>query len=175
MTSEEFRIEIKPAEESQLDMLQKVFDPTSLSKEHHQRYEVQKSGEGIYLIAWHKDLPVGHFLLTWSGPRDAHVTKYIDVAHSGYLLCGATIEGFQRRGVATRVIREAERLAKEQGCTRIGLEVASTDNPGAKRLYERLGYVDWGHGEYQTSWEYIDANGNRGTASETVTYMQKPL
>jgi hypothetical protein len=38
-----------------------------------------------------------------------------------------------------------------------------------------LGYVDWGHGDFLISWEYIDRNGNTGTESEIVTYMYKPL
>ena len=47
--------------------------------------------------------------------------------------------------------------------------------PEAKRLYENLGYVDWGQGEFLISWEYIDRNGNTGTESEIVTYMHKRL
>jgi predicted GNAT family acetyltransferase len=38
-------------------------------------------------------------------------------------------------------------LAKEKGCTHIGLAVGSMDNPEAKRLYQKLGYADWGYGE----------------------------
>jgi len=73
------------------------------------------------------------------------------------------------------IIREAERLARAHGCTHIGLEVGSTDNPTAKRLYEHLGYIDWGHGDFLISWGYMDKHGNTGTESEIVTYMHKPL
>ena len=76
------------------------------------------------------------------------------------------------QGVATAMIHEAERLAKEKGCTRIGLEVG-INNPEAKRLYEKLGYVDWGHGDFVISWEQIDENGNKGIGTEVVIYMQK--
>ena len=78
-------------------------------------------------------------------------------------------------GVATALIREAERLARVKGCTKIGLLVGSTDNPEAKRLYEHLGYIDWGRGEFLISWEYIDKHGNQGTEAEVVTYMHKRL
>jgi ribosomal protein S18 acetylase RimI-like enzyme len=78
--------------------------------------------------------------------------------------------------MATALIREAERVAKEKGCAQIGLEVGSTDNPDAKRLYEHLGYVDWGQEDFPIHWEYIERNGNTGgTESEIVTYMHKPL
>lgn len=169
------QIAIKPAEEAQLDILEQAFDPDSLSKYHYKRFEVQKSGSGVYLIAWHNHIPVGHFLLYWSGPHDAQVTQYLDIASHAYLEAGATKGEFQRRGVATALIQEAERLAVEKRCTHIGLEVGSMDNPGAKRLYEKLGYVDWGRGEFEIHWEHIDKDGNKRTFSEIVTYMQKPL
>jgi hypothetical protein len=66
--------------------------------------------------------------------------------------------------VRTENLREAERLARAKGCTQIGLEVASTDNPEAKQLYEHLGYIDWGQGEFLISWEYIDTHSNQVTA-----------
>ena len=175
MHEQTFTITIKPAEASQLDVLEHEFSPGSLSKHHYQRYEVQKRGEGVYLIAWHDHTPVGHFLLRWSGPDDARVMHYVEVTQSAFLEAGGTRVAYRRKGVATALIREAERLAKEKGCTKIGLEVGSTDNQYAKRLYKHLGYVDWGHGDFPISWEYIDRNGNTGTESEIVTYMYKPL
>jgi GNAT superfamily N-acetyltransferase len=170
-----FTITIKPAEGAQLELLEKEFAPGNLSKSHYKRYEVQKRGEGVYLIAWHNHTPVGHFLLLWSGPDDARVMKYIDVTHSAFLEAGATRVAYRRKGVATALIREAERLARAKGCTQIGLEVGSTDNPEAKHLYEHLGYADWGRGEFLISWEYIDAQGNKGLESEVVLYMHKRL
>jgi len=101
--------------------------------------------------------------------------NYIDVKHSAYLEAGATRAAYRRKGVATALIREAERVARAKGCTQIGLGVGSTDNPEAKRLYEHLGYVDWGRGEFLISWEYIDKHGNQGTESEVVIYMHKHL
>ena len=74
--------------------------------------------------------------------------KYLDVTKTAYLEAGATHGAYRRKGVATALVREAERLAKEHGCTHIGLEVGNADNPDAKRLYEHLGYVDWGQGNF---------------------------
>jgi GNAT superfamily N-acetyltransferase len=175
MNQHELSLFIKPAEESQLDLLEEVFSPDNMTNPQYRRYDVQKKGEGVYLIAWHNNTPIGHFLLRWSGPQDAHVTQYVDVTHSAFLEGGLTIDHYRRRGVATAVIREAEKLAREKGCTHIGLEVGSTDNPEARRLYERLGYMDWGYGEFLISWEYIDKYGKKRTDSEIVIYMQKHL
>lgn len=175
MDGQSFRIEIRPAEAAQLDLLESTFDPDSLSRDHYRRYEKQQRGDGIYLIAWHDQTPVGHFLLLWSGPHDAAVMDAIDITNSAYLEAGATLGRYQRRGVATAIIQEAERLAKARGCTHIGLEVGSTDNPDAKRLYTKMGYVDWGGGEFLIQWEYHDKNGQQGIETEMVTYLRKSL
>jgi GNAT superfamily N-acetyltransferase len=175
MDEQAFRFDITPAEASHLEMLQHTFDPDRLSRKHDKRYEIQKQGEGVYLIAWHEHTPIGHFLLRWSGPADRPVMKYLNGTQSAFLEAGATHGAYQRKGVATALIREAERLAKEHGCMQIGLCVGSTDNPDAKRLYEHLGYVDWGQGEFLISWEYVESHGQTRTDSEIVTYMYKSL
>jgi ribosomal protein S18 acetylase RimI-like enzyme len=151
MYDQALSITIKPAEKSDLEALERVFFPETRSKYNYIRYEVQKRGEGVYLITWHDPIPVGHFLLRWSGPDDTHVISHIDVTRSAYLQAGRTRAEYRRRGIATALIREAERLAREKGCTQIGLSVGSTDNPNAKRLYENLGYVDWGNGDFVVS------------------------
>ena len=53
MREQAFTLEIKPSEASQLDVLEHAFSPESLSNNHYARFEVQKQGEGVYLIAWH--------------------------------------------------------------------------------------------------------------------------
>jgi GNAT superfamily N-acetyltransferase len=112
MSEQAFTLTIKPAEDTQLDLLEKEFSPHNLSKSHYKRYAVQKRGEGVYLIAWHDHVPIGHFLLRWSGPDDARVMKYVDVTHSAILEAGATSVAYRRKGVATALIREAERVAR---------------------------------------------------------------
>lgn len=173
MTKEELCLEIKEADESQLDFLVTQFSPNNPMFQFN-RYATQNRGEGLYLIAWHNNTPVGHFLLRWSGPNDVPVTKLVNITHSAFLEAGVTVYEYRRQGVATAIIQEAERLAKEKGCTCLGLEVG-INNPEAKRLYEKLGYEDWGHGEFPISWEYTDENGNKGIGTEVVIYMKKNL
>ncbi|MZQ85339.1 GNAT family N-acetyltransferase [Paenibacillus sp. 5J-6] len=173
MNNEELYLEIKEAQESQLDFLVTQFSPDN-PKFQYNRFAVQKRGEGLYMIAWHNNAPVGHFLLRWSGPHVESVTKLVDISHSAFLEAGLTIDEYRRKGVATAIIKEAERLAKERKCTSIGLEVGIS-NAEAKRLYQKLGYIDWGHGEFLISWEYEDEYGNTGIETEVVIYMQKEL
>ncbi|OAS84219.1 MULTISPECIES: GNAT family N-acetyltransferase [Metabacillus] len=173
MNKEGFKLEIKAAEESQLDLLVSQFSPDNPMWQYN-RYDVQKRGEGLYLIAWNDKIPIGHFLLRWSGPQDTFVTEKIDITYRAFLEAGLTKDKYRRMGVATAIVQEAERLSKEKRCTHIGLEVG-IENSEAKRLYEKLGYKDLGFGEFPISWEYIDSNGNKGTETEIVIFMQKIL
>src|SRR5947209_7643033 len=97
-------IEIRPAEASHLDLFEERFSPHSRSRYHHRRFAMQQRGDAIYLIAWHGDEPVGHFLLRWDGPTDDPTGKY--PPHTPCLEAGATIPALQGRGVGTRIIGE---------------------------------------------------------------------
>lgn len=174
MNKEMLEVSIKPAEVDQLELLVKQFSPDNPMFQYN-RYDVQSKGEGLYLIAWDHEVPVGHFLLRWSGPEDDAVTQYINIAQSAYLEAGLTIEKYQGKGVATAIISECERLAKQKGCHHIGLEVG-LENFKARRLYEKLNYKDWGYGTFQISWECLDEDGKMAIESEVVmTYMKKAL
>jgi ribosomal protein S18 acetylase RimI-like enzyme len=166
-------VEIRPAIEGQIDLLEERFSPHSRSRYHHRRFAAQERGDGLYLIAWHGTEPVGHFLLRWHGPTHDPTGRYPHDASC--LEAGATLPAYQRRGVGTGMIREAERIARAKGYRRIGLAVGSTDNPQARRLYERLGYRDWGEGEFTISWDYERKDGRTGTESEVCIYMFKDL
>ncbi len=168
-----FAIDIRPAESKLLDLLEKRFSPGNLSRYHHRRFATQQSGDGIYLIAWHGAEPVGHFLLRWNGPEHDPTAMY--PSNTACLEAGATRTEFQRRGVATRLIQHAERLARDEGHTRIGLAVGSVDNPAARRLYKRIGYRNWGGGEFTISWDYETEDGRKGREFEVCIYMFKDL
>ena len=45
----------------------------------------------------------------------------------------------QGQGIGSALIEDAERIARERGAARLRLEVRE-DNPGARRLYESLGF-----------------------------------
>jgi len=60
-------------------------------------------------------------------------------------------EPLRSRGIGRLLVARLERLASDRGKRRIGLGVART-NPAARRLYERLGYVDVGAPPYADRW-----------------------
>jgi GNAT superfamily N-acetyltransferase len=55
------------------------------------------------------------------------------------------------QGTGTKMIACAERTAGEHGAAMNGLAVA-VSNDSAHRLYQRLGYHDWGHGLVLDHW-----------------------
>ena len=173
--TEDFPIVIRKAEESELELLEREFSPGDVSRYHFQRFEEQQKGKGIYLIAWHEDVPVGHLLVEWGGPQDQTVATQIDVRGRAYLFAVETRGEYRRRGVATKMVQEGEKLAREHGCEWTGLEVGRVSNPEARKLYEKLGYKDWGLGELIVSCSYLRGDGQRYTEFEVAIYMDKKL
>ena len=67
-----------------------------------------------------------------------------------------------------------ERLAAEREFAKIGLAVG-TDNPRARALYERLGYVDTGFGVFEIGGTYTDIHGSVREWREVCEYLVKGL
>jgi RimJ/RimL family protein N-acetyltransferase len=84
------------------------------------------------------------------------------------------LERLQRRGIGTALVQAGEDTARQLGHSRLALGVG-VDNPGARRLYERLGYVDWGHGTIVGTWVERDRDGPPVTVSERLHLLVKPL
>jgi GNAT superfamily N-acetyltransferase len=80
----------------------------------------------------------------------------------------------QRRGIGTALIHAGEDTARRLGHQRLAMGVG-VDNPDARRLYERLGYTDWGHGTTVTSWQEHDPAGQPVTVSETIDMLVRHL
>jgi ribosomal protein S18 acetylase RimI-like enzyme len=93
--------------------------------------EAADRGERIVLGAWEGDELV------------ATVTALLDLPpnqpHRAEIAKMMTRPSHRGRGVATALMREAERMAVERGRSLLVLDTAEED--GASRLYERLGFV----------------------------------
>jgi ribosomal protein S18 acetylase RimI-like enzyme len=86
-------------------------------------------GDGAYLVAWIDEEPAGHVYLVSTDPPELQ-----DVS---------VRPEYRRRGIASALIRAAEREARDHGVDRLWLEV-SIDNGAAQALYRSLGYRDAG-------------------------------
>ncbi len=78
-------------------------------------------------------------------------------------------------GIGTALILASEQEARRREVTVLGLAV-ELQNHGARRLYERLGYVRWEHGLVIDQWAETDDQGRilREYADECF-YLTKAL
>ncbi len=91
----------------------------------------QHAEEGsTYLVAWEDDRPVGHAHIAWQRTH-LGLPEIQDVF---------VLPECRRRGIATRLIRAAERQAIRRGWDRVSLSVSVRGNEPARKLYEGLGY-----------------------------------
>jgi GNAT superfamily N-acetyltransferase len=86
-------------------------------------------GDGVYLVAWIGDEPVGHVHLALTDPPELQ-----DVS---------VRPEYRRRGIASALTGAAEREACDRGFDRLRLGV-SADNEAAQELYRELGFGDAG-------------------------------
>lgn len=114
---------------------------------------MQEAGQAMYLLAWRGGELAGRCTVLTA-------SKYEKVRQ----LLGAFPEmnALEARppgqGTGTALIACAEQTASASGAAMIGLAV-EVSNHGARRLYQRLGYQDWGHGIVIDHWEETDAAG----------------
>lgn len=125
----------------------------------------QQAKEGsTYLIAWEDDQPVGHAHLAWEGTH-LGIPEVQDV----YVLPER-----RTRGIATLLNEAAEREVRARGWASISLSVSEDGNPAARRLYERLGYVDAGLRPVRVSGA-IMLRGRPFEVDDTLIYLRKGL
>jgi ribosomal protein S18 acetylase RimI-like enzyme len=60
--------------------------------------------------------------------------------HRGWINYLAVLPRYQRRGIASRMMEEAERILRAAGCPKINLQVRAA-NREVIRFYESIGYV----------------------------------
>ena len=125
----------------------------------------QHAAEGsTYLIAWEDDEPVGHAHVAWERTH-VGVPEIQDV----YVLPER-----RSRGIATLLGEAAEEEARARGWESISLSVSQDGNPAARRLYERLGYVDAGLEPVRVCGS-IMLRGRPFEVDDTLVYLRKAL
>ena len=140
-------------------------------RSHHvERSHMHQRGEATYLLAWDGDRLCGRATLF-------HRSKY-DPVHAalGHLPELNALEASPRgRGTGSLLIAAADEHAAALGAHRIGLAV-ERENLRARRLYERLGYVEWEYGDVVDRWQERDVDGAVvGEHADLCSYLIKEL
>jgi GNAT superfamily N-acetyltransferase len=162
-------LEIRPASDADLATLVAV-----LGERHWftDRLARQQRGGGVVLVAWLEGRPVGEVFLDCGPATEPEVRRQLPgVPQLDHLVVAAPFWG---RGIGTALIRAAEDTARQLGYERIALGVG-LDNLKARRLYERLGYADWGHGSVVGTWVEHPDDGPPVTLSEVCDMLIKLL
>jgi GNAT superfamily N-acetyltransferase len=143
--------------------------------EHHwftDRLARQQRGGGVLLVAWLDGRPAGEVFLECEPAKEPEVRRQLPgVPRLDHLEVLGPLWG---QGIGTALIGVAEATARQLGHERIALGVG-LDNPKARRLYERLGYGDWGHGTVMGTWVEYPDDGPPVTLSEACDMLIKRL
>lgn len=163
-------IEIRTCQESDIELLEKVFPSGTNNGWHLQRFKSQQKGDSTYLVAFLNGQPVGHLDLLWKPVGNEVRNKYLkDQPEINALV---VVSELQSQGIGSKLIHVAEELVWKKGFQKACIGVA-TNNPRARALYERLGYIDWGQGICEDSFVWIDEEGNPLHITEELIYLVK--
>lgn len=156
---------------SDLEVLLSSAASNHVARRHHlDQWDLQAAGQATYLVAWRGDEPAGRGTVLCT-------SKYQDVTNAlGSVPEINALEAFtQGQGIGSDLISGAEDVARRNGSQLLGIAV-ETDNDGAKRLYERLGYSDWGAGHVIDVWSEVDEHGKpTRTHRDPCWYLIKRL
>jgi GNAT superfamily N-acetyltransferase len=135
-------LRIAPRVPGDVDRLGRTFGPSARD------YYLERSRRGgVLLVARIGELAVGAvFVSTEPAPESAIIRHLGKVPMLHKLMVDAAL---RRKGVGTRLILAAEAELRRGRMWRLAVGV-DVDNPGAARLYRRLGYQEWAHGLLET-------------------------
>lgn len=133
--------DIRPADSADLDSFAAALGDHGFFTD---RFKRQRKALGRLFLARLDGRPAGAVYLWLEQAEEPPIRWYLPgVALITHLQVHPDL---RNRGVGRALVGAAEDYLAAAGHTRVALAVR-TDNPGAARLYDRLGYRDWGHGE----------------------------
>jgi ribosomal protein S18 acetylase RimI-like enzyme len=138
---------------------------------HLERAAAQEARLGIYLVAWRDGEPVGHSFVKWPGSLSSRHAREEGCVEIEDLFVSPEDRD---EGIGGALLETSEDAARGRRFEAIGLAVA-LENDGARRLYERHGYEDAGHGTFTLRWASLDDQGVERTWREECTYLVKTL
>ncbi len=134
------------------------------------RLDRQAAGAGDLFVAWRDGRPVGDVSLIREPVPETEIRERMpDIPQISHL--EVAVE-YRRQGIASALLDAAERRAHRLGHGLVLLGVGAA-NLGARVLYDRRGYDDWGQGTVTFRWEEPGPDGQRRPDSELCHVMVK--
>jgi ribosomal protein S18 acetylase RimI-like enzyme len=162
------RVLIRPVRETELPALEWDGAYTHYRRVFRQTYDDVVRGQRLMLVAVDGQQLVGQVFVQLSSTE----TRYADGYDRGYLYSLRVRPDWQGQGLGTRLIRAAESALRARGF-RVAVIAAGKDNPGARRLYERLGYRVFT--DDPGVWYFVDVRGLQQSIHEPCWVMEKQL
>jgi len=162
------KITLRPAREDDIPKLEWYGQFRHYRNLFRRAFNEQQTGRRLILVADCNGFPVGQIAIQFQGGT----ARIADGQQRGYLYSFRVMEMFRGQGLGTRLIDEAQRQLLVRGFSWATIAVAK-DNPGALRLYERLGFVRFT--DDPGRWNYIDHRGRVRQVDEPCWILEKRL
>jgi ribosomal protein S18 acetylase RimI-like enzyme len=162
------KVVIRPIRAEELPDLEWEGQYTKYRQVFAQTFADVQRGQRIMLVAVAGGQVIGQVFVQLSSSE----TRYADGATRGYLYSLRVRPEWQGNGLGTRLIRAAEAALRARGFS-VAVIAAGKDNPGARRLYERLGYQTFA--DDPGVWYFTDVNGVQQQQVEACWVMEKRL
>jgi ribosomal protein S18 acetylase RimI-like enzyme len=162
------RVVIRPIREQELPALEWDGEYTKYREVYRQTFEDMVRGQRLMLVAVSGTAIVGQVFVQLSSSE----LRFADGASRGYLYSLRVRPNWQGRGIGTQLIEAAEAALRQRGF-RTAVIAAAKGNDGARRLYERLGYMVFA--DDPGVWYFTDVNGVKQTMEEPCWVLRKQL
>ncbi|MEP7359078.1 MAG: GNAT family N-acetyltransferase [Anaerolineales bacterium] len=162
------KVVIRSLREGELPALEWDGQYTHFRRVFQQTYDDMVRGQRLMLVAVAGPAMVGQVFVQLSSTE----ARYADGYSRGYIYSLRVRPEWQSRGIGTRLMQAAENGLQARGF-RTAVIAAGKDNPGARRLYERLGYKTFA--DDPGVWYFQDVNGAQQSVVEPCWVMQKDL
>lgn len=160
-------VKFRPAEWDDLPKLEWHGEYTHFRRVFRNTFDEQSTGRRLMLLADVNGYPIGQIFIQLENADD-----WWQGGKRAYLYSLRVMDVFRHQGIGTALIGEAERILSGRNYDSISIAVAK-DNPRARRLYERLGYVIVA--EDSGRWQYVDHEGRTRHISEPCWILEKWL
>lgn len=156
------------AERDDLPKLEWHGEYTHFRRVFQRAFEDQRAGRRLMLLADVNGYPIGQVFIQLESFDDFGRNS----GDRGYLYSLRVMDAFQKKGIGTALLREAEYILRERDYDSVSI-AAAKDNPGARRLYERLGFRVYT--EDAGRWHYVDHEGRTRQVIEPCWILEKFL